>query len=299
MPLVFAESEITAAGITYEDRTGVSYQYPRRYRHIIQPGEQFVYYQGRRKRGGGTVPQVYFGTGVVGSTAPDPNRSDRFMCEILDYQAFPTPVPFKNATGDYLETGADRRGYFQPGVRVISQEDFKCIVEAAQVGAVAAGEGPATPVAGKPRPPAPGYASPATLRAVEEFALRVALDEVCRRYPHATAEQQPRNNPGFDILVRRKSASADWIYVEVKGTTRGFPQFFMTEGELQFSRRHMDRYCLVVIHKIRLDAGSYDLFWHDGPVAVGTGFRLSPVQWACEVVRKASGPPLEALRFQS
>ena len=44
MPLVFGESEATAAGITYEDRTGVSYQYPRNYRRIIKPGEQFVYF---------------------------------------------------------------------------------------------------------------------------------------------------------------------------------------------------------------------------------------------------------------
>ncbi len=289
MPLVFAESEATAAGIMYEDRTGVSYQYPKSYRRIIQPGEQFVYYRGRRKRGGGSAPQVYFGTGVVGDTAPDPNRPDRFTCEILDYRAFPMPVPFKNAGGDYLETGADRRGYFQPGVRVISEEDFKRIIEAAQMNAVAAEEPASAPAADESRTLGSGYASPATLRAVEDFALRVALDEVRRRYPHTTVERQPRNNPGFDILVRRTEASAERIYLEVKGTTRGFPQFFMTEGELQFSRRHAGRFRLIVVYRIRLEAESYELFWHEGPVAIESGFRLNPVQWACEVVRKA--PP--------
>jgi len=287
MPLVFAESEATAAGITYEDRTGVSYQYPRSYRRILQPGEQFVYYRGRRKRGGGTAPQVYFGTGVVGAAAPDRDRSDRFTCEILDYRAFPVPVPFKDASGRYLESGADRRGYFQPGVRVITEDDFKRIVEAAHID-VAAAEEPAALAGIEPRTAGPGYASPATLRAVEDFALRVALDEIRRRYPHATVQPQPRNNPGFDILVRPADSSPDGrIYIEVKGTTRGLPQFFITEGELQFSRRHADRFRLIVVYGIRPEADSCELFWHEGPVSLESGFRLTPAQWACEVVRKA------------
>ena len=37
VPLIFAENEVTESGISYEDRTGVSYQYPSRYRLLIQP----------------------------------------------------------------------------------------------------------------------------------------------------------------------------------------------------------------------------------------------------------------------
>ena len=52
MPLVFAENEETESGITYEDRTGIAYQYPPMYQRMIRPGERFVYYKGRRTRGG-------------------------------------------------------------------------------------------------------------------------------------------------------------------------------------------------------------------------------------------------------
>jgi hypothetical protein len=279
MPLVFAESEATAAGITYEDRTGVSYQYPKGYRRIIRTGEPFVYYRGRRQHGGGSRPQVYFGTGVVGEAGPDPTRPDRFSCEILDYRAFATPVPFKKDKGEYYETGAERRGYFQPGVRVISEEDFGRILEAAQQRADAV-EAPG------PRDVdvvAPRYASPATLRAVDDFAVRVAAEEVRRRYPGATVEPQARNNPGFDILVRQLPLPGGHAYVEVKGTTRTVPQFFVTEGELQFSRRHPDRFRLIVVYGIDLHTSDYDVFWHEGPISAEFGFRLNPVQWACQV----------------
>jgi hypothetical protein len=137
--------------------------------------------------GGGSTPQVYFGAGIVGATAPDLNRPDRSICEILDYRAFSAPVPFKDAGGNYLETGAGRRGYFQPGVRVISCEDFGRIIAASEMneGDVReAAEVPASDV--DQRTPGPGYASPATLRAVEDFAMRVAIDEAQRRYPGST-----------------------------------------------------------------------------------------------------------------
>ena len=132
MPLVFAENEATESGVSYADRTGISYQYPDRYRNVIQPGERFVYYKGRKKREGGRAPQVYFGSGVVGATVRDVNRANRFNCDILDYWQFSNPVPFKDAGGEYFETGAKRRGYFQPGVRIIAEKDFKRILDAAE-----------------------------------------------------------------------------------------------------------------------------------------------------------------------
>ena len=284
MPLVFAENEATESGISYDDRTGISYQYPGRYRRVIQSGERFIYYRGRRTKVGRRMPQIYFGSGGVGNTFRDPNQPDRLMCEVLDYRAFSVPIPFKNARGEYLETGADRRGYFQPGVRVISEDDFRRITEAAQMDTIAAEESAGAPGGDANRGMAPGYASLATLRFVEDFAVRVALDEIRRRYPGSMVQPQPRNNPGFDILVKQPEASADPVYVEVKGTTRGYPHFFMTEGEVQFSLRHQDRYHLIVVYRICLDPETYDLHWHEGPVSVEGGFRLNPVQWSVQAV---------------
>lgn len=280
MPLIFAENEETESGITYEDRTGVSYQYPRMYRRIIQPGERFVYYRGRRKRGGGRGPQVYFGTGVVGEIRRDPSAQGRFLCDILDYRPFQSPVRFKDENGGYYESGAERRGYFQRGVRVISEDDFSRILAAAHLFGDARTEspGPLGPTSGWAEG-GPSYASSETARAIEDFAVRVAVGEIRRRYPGAQVERQPRNNPGFDVLVRFLQGV---LYVEVKGTERASPQFFLTEGELQFSRRHANRFRLVVVYGVDIAAGTYRLLWHEGTISAEAGFQLKPVQWACE-----------------
>jgi hypothetical protein len=295
MPLVFAESEITAAGISYADRTGVSYQYPSRYRRGIQPGERFVYFKGRRRQDGTRAPQVYFGSGVVGRTEADPGQPDRFVCEVLDYHAFPRPVPFKDASGKYLESGADRRGYFQPGVRTISDDDFARILAAAELASETADVSEASAPANS-RALAdevrlqlgPAYASPVTIRAVEEFAVSAALEELRSRFPSFVAKPQPRNNPGFDIILAESGDApcrrGEHFYIEVKGTTRRVPAFFATEGELQFSRRNANRYRLIVVYNIQLRPPRCEIYWHEGAIANGTDFRISPVQWSCEVV---------------
>lgn len=51
MPLVFAQNEVSLSEIDYADDLGKSYEYPSRYRKLIQTGERFVYYRGRRRAG--------------------------------------------------------------------------------------------------------------------------------------------------------------------------------------------------------------------------------------------------------
>jgi hypothetical protein len=118
--------------------------------------------------------------------------------------------------------------------------------------------------------------------------MSVALEELRSRFPTLVAEPQPRNNPGFDILLAEsgntRSRRGEHFYIEVKGTTRRVPVFFATEGELQFSRRNANRFRLVVVYKIQLAPPSYEVYWHEGAIEDGTDFRISPVQWACEVV---------------
>ncbi len=279
MPLVFSENEETESGITYEDRTGIAYQYPTIYRRLIKPGERFVYYKGRRRRGGGRMPQVYFGAGIVGSVGPDPSRSGRMVCSVLDYWPFRTPVPFKRKAGGYFESGAERRGYFQRGVRVISEEDFERITEQA-------GECDNYLKSDESIPDRPdrrtglAYASPDRILEIESFAIEAAQKEIAHRWNDARIQVQPRNNPGFDILVR---AGEKVVYVEVKGTERSVPQFFMTDGEIQFSLRHQSQFALLVIYGINTSSGVYKILWHEGAVS-DENFRLKPVQWACEAV---------------
>jgi hypothetical protein len=283
MPLILTENEATESGITYEDRTGVSYQYPIMYRRAVQPGERFIYYRGRGRKDGRRGLQVYFGTGVIGDIVSDPAIPGRLSCRILDYRAFAAPVPFKNSPDGYLERAGTRSGYFQRGVRTIASEEFSSILAAAN--AVAETIAPnfvpntvAKVVTG------PRYASPEKLREIETFAIDIALEEIQRRYPGVKAQMQPRNNPGYDIQLGFPDGH---VFVEVKGTERPSPVFFATEGELQFSRRTANRYRLIVVHGIDLEARTYNVAWHEGGIAADTGFQLRPVQWACELT---SGP---------
>src|SRR4051794_10323953 len=120
MPLVLAQNEATESGHQYADELGVAYEYPTRYQNVIQTGEPFVYYRGRRRADGGVQPQVYLGVGVVGQIGPS-NAPGRLICSIENYTPFHTPVPFRDSDG-YLEpigsVPADRAGlYFRQGVR--------------------------------------------------------------------------------------------------------------------------------------------------------------------------------------
>jgi hypothetical protein len=131
MPIVLAENEETESGIHYADRTGVSYQYPKRYRGLVREGERFVYYRGRKTKKNSRQPQVYFGFGLIGKTGPDSEAPGRMKCSIVDYTPFNSPLFFKSANGRHLEKGGSRRGYFQPGVRWISDEEYDGILGAA------------------------------------------------------------------------------------------------------------------------------------------------------------------------
>lgn len=288
MPIVLTENEATESGITYEDKTGISYEYPPMYRKLIQPGERFVYYRGRKRKSGGRHPQVYFGSGVVGEILTPASGALRLTCRILDYRPFLTPIPFKSGKG-YLETEGSRRGYYQRGARRISEAEFDAILEAAEVVEESELATRPLPAAGPVIPREvlgrPAYASPETLRLIEDFAVKAAVNEIERRYPGAAIRVLPRNNPGFDIEVSTSNAV---LYVEVKGTGRAAVQFFATEGELEFSRRNASHYRLIVVYRINLTQGSFKVHWSEGAISHDAGFSLQPVQWACEVIDPAA-----------
>lgn len=216
----------------------------------------------------------------------DSSDHDRMVCDILDYRPFPAPVPFKVGAVGYLEADGARRGYFQRGVRAISNEEFEGILTAA---ASAHQEAVAAQKEVQPRSGA-SYGSPERISEVDRFAVTTAVSELRRRYPGIQTEVQPQTNPGFDILVKRPG---DPLYVEVKGTGRNVPVFFLTEGERRFSQRHASAYCLIVVYAIEAPKGAYQLFWHEGPIS-DVEFLISPVQWACEVRQVQTSPEAPA-----
>ena len=58
------------------------------YRRLVLEGEPFVYYRGRKKKGGGGQLQVYFGTGVIGAIGRTQMIQNVSVREIQNYQPF-------------------------------------------------------------------------------------------------------------------------------------------------------------------------------------------------------------------
>lgn len=268
MPLILAQNEITASGHTYDDRTGVSYEYPKKYKNAIQPGERFIYYMGRRQQNTMNGRQVYFGTGVIGHVHPSPNSKDLLECDLLDYTPFVEPIFFKNADGSYREPRAEvQRGYFRNGVRVIAEEDFDKILAAADASSI------------EPRLVPTGlvnlsYAPEETRSAVERYSVDVALAMLREESPGTSITEMPHNNPGYDICVGDLQKPRH--FVEVKGTQRHEPAFFLTEGERFFSHTHAQYYRLIVVHSIDLLKNRHAVSTWNGSLH---DLDLSPVQW--------------------
>ncbi len=272
MPLVLATGAATESGHTYADVLGLVYEYPRRYRNLIQPGEVFVYYRGRRRDVGGTQPQVYLGCGTIGATSAG-SKPDRMRCEILSYTPFLDPVPFKKADGSHLEPGGSRRGYFQPGVRRVDPETWEGIVWAAT-----------SPTGRLPDNAHAAYVPTVLGREIEKISRREVLELLRRRDDVLDVSEMPYNHPGYDI---RATTATGPLYVEVKGTQGLAPGFFLTEGERRFAAAHPADYLLAVVTGIDPATGaSVDIHLLDEPPD-STNAALRPYQWRGELPGRA------------
>jgi hypothetical protein len=269
MCLVLAMNEASEADITYEDVPFVSYEYPTRYRKRIREGTRFVYYRGRRRVGGGRQPQVYLGTGVVGEIRPSRNP-DRLVCEVLDGDRFPEPVPFKDEDGNYLEPGGSRSGYYQQGVRKITEEAFSAIIARG----AAAVPPPAPPSRGRPSTRRP-YATPEDAREVELCSRGIVTRYLLESFPAARVVDMPTNNPGFDL----ETDIPGLRYVEVKGTRGPRPEFLLSEGERRFGAAHRDEYLFAVVYGIVLSSGAHTGI-STARAPLGSSQRLVPQQWS-------------------
>jgi hypothetical protein len=86
---------------SYQDIPFSRYHFPKRYINQIQPGDQFIYYQGNKSI---KDQRYYFGCGVVGNIESDID-GEYFFAEILDGIQFTKKVPiYLNETHGYLES---------------------------------------------------------------------------------------------------------------------------------------------------------------------------------------------------
>lgn len=263
MPIVLATAEgAEASGYTYDDKTGVSYEYPNRYKNQIVTGDAFVYH----KKGGG-----YIGVGVIGEIHSS-ETAGRWICDILQYKPFGMPVPLKAVDGFYFEAQPDigkEDVYFAQGVRAITEERFELLLETAGVNDEIGGASP--PSDGG------GYASKEVAELIERVSVDAAIAWLAERYPGHEIKEMPHNNPRFDVRVGPPNLPV--LYVEVKGTQSASPSFWMSEGERLFSIEESARYLLIVVAGIDL-TGEHAAVIHVRPGAVeGSDFELAPSQW--------------------
>ena len=222
---------------------------------------------------------MYLGAGIIGQVRESGRDTDRLVCDIEDWEAFPEPLFFKDSSGRYYEPGGDQGGfYWQPGVRLLDDAVYERIVRDAAGTDDEAPTGETRQITADPASPTP-YATAELAKAVDDYAMTTALRILKGLWPDEVIERQPQNNPGYDVRVG--SPSAVVRYVEVKGTTLPRPRFFLTEGERVFSVREDTRYMLLVIHSISLAHKTSDIYRHDGAID-NRSFALTPRQWTCE-----------------
>jgi Protein NO VEIN, C-terminal len=113
------------------------------------------------------------------------------------------------------------------------------------------------------------------MKLVDAIAMELAVAHLENRHS-GVVRRMPHNNPGYDILVSAEGAALR--HVEVKGTTRPKPHFFMSEGERLFSEAHDDSYTLLVVYDIDVQSRTGVILERPGPVG-GDGVELWPITW--------------------
>lgn len=122
----------------WDDKTGISYNYPSKYSRILSPGTKVIYYKGKLKDKRFEDFRLskdphYFGVAIIGDNYLDKSASKKeFYCDILTYQPFDKAVSFK-MNGDYLEPipESKKNNYWRDGVREVTKNTFDKILELA------------------------------------------------------------------------------------------------------------------------------------------------------------------------
>lgn len=125
----------------WADEKGVLYHFPKRYRPLLLPGTQVVYYKGGMKNAAFAASRLsaqphYFGVATIGQLHPD-KRSTKgdLFATIEDFIEFAEAVSNK-ADGQYREPIPKNReaNYWRDGVRAIDKATYQAIVSAAGIG---------------------------------------------------------------------------------------------------------------------------------------------------------------------
>ncbi len=173
----------------WNDTTGVSYHFPKRYLKYLRKGTAVVYYKGRLKNADFRELRLsdkphYFGFAVIGEVYADPQSSkgDHFA-EIQCFQMLSEPVLAKQ-NDEYVEDIPDSlaSNYWRNGVRPISQEVFNKIQALAKFTTAHATNAPVTDnLQGLPDSLSSGVEGKPSLRVVSTYERDPKLREAAIR----------------------------------------------------------------------------------------------------------------------
>lgn len=282
MPIVLVHNEVVAnPAHAWDDKEGVHYHYPSKYRGLIREGEPFVYYRGVHRLGGKRGPAEYVGAGQIGHIWADPSKPRAWYCAIEAYERFTTPVPAKI---DEVLLEQIPRNIWRDGVRNLDLNVYERIMALAN----AAHHEPQPPVEahvtatstdlivpprligprGNASPIGSAYRKSKRAKEIGDWAEGVALRHIVATIPGATSCIHRAANgetPGWDIDYMDEAGVLQ--RVEVKGTTAAaFTGIQMTAGELEAAKGHGTSYwlclvaeCLTKTPKVQLirDPASY------------------------------------------
>lgn len=141
MPLILTQHYLRDFN-RYLDREGVIYHFPKVYlplvnRYIDEIGDRRFLYQRPVKGAPPGQAGTYFGYGCLGDPVPDTQNAGHWFVDIHDYRAM-RPVPFRDSSGIYYETGSERLGNLQGrSIRAIEPMRYFAILAAGQAYSVA------------------------------------------------------------------------------------------------------------------------------------------------------------------
>ena len=123
----------------WDDATGERYNYPAKYKNILTPGTNVIYYNGRIKDKKFEASRLsndphYFGAGVIGTSRLDESaKKKEYYCDIIDFEKFDLAIPFK-MDGAYIEKIPENKesNYWRDAVRPIDKETFDRLLSMAK-----------------------------------------------------------------------------------------------------------------------------------------------------------------------
>lgn len=120
----------------WEDETGVLYHFPKRYKKLLEPGTELIYYKGKLKNKAFREERLsdephYFAKARIGKVYPDTKSTkDDWFATIVDFSQFSRPVLAKNNNGFFeVIPESQLSNYWRNGVRQIDKVTYDKILQ--------------------------------------------------------------------------------------------------------------------------------------------------------------------------